>query len=81
MKPLPVLSPSQLPLRPPERIWLIEHLWANDSVGLLGGPPKSLLCGAPHKSDYAASRIMLRHHLGSEQLRAFRRLIALLDAA
>jgi len=42
MKPLPVLSASQLPCRPPERIWLIEHLWANDSVGLLGGPPKSL---------------------------------------
>ena len=42
MKPLPVLSAAQLPQRPPEKVWLIDKLWANESVGLIGGPPKTL---------------------------------------
>jgi len=39
---LPVQHASQLAVRPPDRHWLVEQLWANEAVGILGGEPK---CG------------------------------------
>ena len=42
MKPLPTRAAWQLPLTPPQQHWLIEDLWADQAVGILGGEPK---CG------------------------------------
>ena len=39
---LPVQHASQLAVRPPDRHWLVEQLWADEAVGILGGEPK---CG------------------------------------
>lgn len=39
---LPVLPASQLEPRPPDRRWLVEELWGDEAVGILGGEPK---CG------------------------------------
>ena len=39
---LPVQHASQLAARPPDRHWLVEQLWADEAVGILGGEPK---CG------------------------------------
>jgi len=40
--PLTVLRPGNLPSRPAESRWLVENLWTDRSVGLVGGAPKSL---------------------------------------
>jgi hypothetical protein len=37
---LPVRRPHQLDLRPAQRHWLVEELWAEQAVGLAGGEPK-----------------------------------------
>ena len=58
--PLPVMRAGDLPTQAPEHRWLIHDLWARQAVGLVGGHPKSCLCRARHKQDYAASRIMPR---------------------
>src|SRR6266849_2896351 len=42
MTMLPVIRASDLPVCPPEHRWLIEDLWANEAVGIVGGEPK---CG------------------------------------
>jgi hypothetical protein len=39
---LPIARACELPLCPPERRWLIEDLWADQAVGIIGGEPK---CG------------------------------------
>jgi RecA-family ATPase len=39
---LPVARAWELPVCPPERRWLIEDLWADQAVGIIGGEPK---CG------------------------------------
>lgn len=40
-QPLRVLRISDLPPHPPERVaWLIEELWADQAVGVIGGAPK-----------------------------------------
>ena len=39
---LPVQQASQLAVKPPDRHWLVEQLWADEAVGILGGEPK---CG------------------------------------
>jgi hypothetical protein len=39
---LPVARACELPLCPPEQRWLIEDLWAEQAVGIIGGEPK---CG------------------------------------
>lgn len=41
MKTFPVLPAHQLVAVEPEHRWLIEHLWSDQSVGILGGEPKS----------------------------------------
>ena len=40
MTGLPVEHAHRLPIRPVERTWLIEHLWADGAVGIVGGEPK-----------------------------------------
>jgi len=39
--PLPVARASDLDPRPPERRWLIDGLWGDQAVGIVGGEPKS----------------------------------------
>jgi hypothetical protein len=60
MTPLTVLRPRALPERPSENRWLVENLWTDRSVGLIGGAPKSLLCRTRHKRLHAASLVMPR---------------------
>jgi hypothetical protein len=38
--PLPVARAVDLDPRPPERRWLIEDLWGDEAVGIVGGEPK-----------------------------------------
>ena len=40
VNPLPVQRASQLDTRGPQTQWLIEGLWAEQAVGILGGEPK-----------------------------------------
>jgi hypothetical protein len=40
MKPLPVQRASQLSSAGPQTQWLIEGLWSDQAVGILGGEPK-----------------------------------------
>ena len=42
MTMLPVIRAAELPVCPPEHRWLIEGLWADEAVGIVGGEPK---CG------------------------------------
>ena len=37
---LPTLPAHRLAERPPERRWLIDELWADEAVGIVGGEPK-----------------------------------------
>lgn len=41
IEPLKVVRAAEIEERPPEQHWLIEALWADGAVGLLGGTPKS----------------------------------------
>ena len=40
MNPLPVQRASQLESRGPQTQWLVEDLWSDQAVGILGGEPK-----------------------------------------
>jgi RecA-family ATPase len=40
MNPLPVQRASQLPTAGPQTQWLVEGLWSDQAVGILGGEPK-----------------------------------------
>jgi hypothetical protein len=40
MSVLPVEPAHKLAMRPPEERWLIEELWADGAVGIVGGEPK-----------------------------------------
>lgn len=40
--PLPMCRAHELELRPPEQNWLIQSIWAQGAVGIIGGAPK---CG------------------------------------
>lgn len=40
MNPLPVQRASQLDSRGPQTQWLVEELWGDQAVGILGGEPK-----------------------------------------
>ena len=37
---LPVCRAHELEIQPPEKLWLIEPLWAQGAVGIIGGAPK-----------------------------------------
>jgi len=59
-RPLPVTRAADLDPHPPEQRWLIEDLWADEAVGIVGGEPKCCLCRARHKQHHAASRVVPR---------------------
>jgi hypothetical protein len=40
MTALPVCKAADLAAAPAERRWLIEGLWADQAVGIVGGEPK-----------------------------------------
>jgi len=40
MNPLPVQRASQLSSTGPQTQWLVEELWTEQAVGILGGEPK-----------------------------------------
>lgn len=40
LTPLPVTRAADLDPRPPDRRWLIEGLWSDEAVGIVGGEPK-----------------------------------------
>jgi hypothetical protein len=40
MSLLPVLPAHELANRPEQQCWLVEHLWADEAVGIIGGEPK-----------------------------------------
>jgi hypothetical protein len=37
---LPVCQANELEIQPPDKLWLIEPLWAQCAVGIIGGAPK-----------------------------------------
>jgi hypothetical protein len=65
---LPVARACELPVCPPEQRWLIEDLWADQAVGVIGGEPKcgksflaldllvAVASGAPCLRRFAVSR-------------------------
>jgi hypothetical protein len=64
MSVLPVQIAHRLTLRAPERDWLVEDLWAEEAVGILGGEPK---CG----KSFLALDIAVAVAAGSPCLRRF----------
>ena len=64
MSALPVRPAHELEVRPADRRWLIEDLWAAEAVGIVGGEPK---CGksflALESSAGHARRDTARHAL------------------
>lgn len=60
MEPLPITRVAHIRPTPPTDRWLVEGLWGWPAVGFIGGTPKSALCCARHKPNYAASAIMPR---------------------
>ncbi len=63
MNPFPVTPAHALDEVDEERPWLIQDLWADEAVGIIGGEPKCGLCRARHNPTHAASRVIPR---GSE---------------
>jgi hypothetical protein len=57
---LPVTRASDLDPRSPERRWLVDGLWGDQAVGIVGGEPKTCLSRARDKQVHAASRVMPR---------------------
>jgi hypothetical protein len=37
---LPICRVNQLDIQPPEKLWLIDSIWAQAAVGIIGGAPK-----------------------------------------
>ena len=68
MSVLPVQPAAALAVRPEERCWLVESLWADEAVGIVGGEPKccksflaldmavAVASGVPCLRRYAVSR-------------------------
>jgi hypothetical protein len=65
MTTLPVTRACDLPTCPPEHRWLIEDLWADEAVGIVGGEPK---CG----KSFLALDIVVAVAAGVPCLRRFR---------
>ena len=40
LQSLPVQQAAELELQPPEQTWLIQDLWGQAAVGIIGGAPK-----------------------------------------
>ncbi|MBE3126714.1 MAG: AAA family ATPase [Candidatus Atribacteria bacterium] len=62
---LPVTRACELPVCPPEHRWLIEDLWAEEAVGIVGGEPK---CG----KSFLALDMLVAVAAGVPCLRRFR---------
>jgi len=65
MTGLPVLRACELPVCLPEHRWLIEDLWADEAVGIVGGEPK---CG----KSFLALDMLVAVAAGVPCLRRFR---------
>jgi hypothetical protein len=65
MTSLPVLRACELPVCLPEHRWLIEDLWADEAVGIVGGEPK---CG----KSFLALDMLVAVAAGVPCLRRFR---------
>lgn len=48
---LPTLLAHRLAERPQQCQWLIDQLWGDEAVGIVGGEPKVCLCRARYKQD------------------------------
>jgi len=46
---LDVVRAPDLVEQPESERWLVEGLWADQAVGIIGGEPKACLCRARHK--------------------------------
>src|SRR5258708_38920430 len=57
MNPLPVQRASQLASSGPQTQWLVEELWTEQAVGILGGEPK---CGKSFLALDVAGRVASR---------------------
>lgn len=65
MTRLPVARACDLPVCPPEHRWLVEDLWADEAVGIIGGEPK---CG----KSFLALDLIVAVAAGVPCLRRFR---------
>jgi len=65
MTSLPVARACDLPICPPEHRWLVEDLWADEAVGIIGGEPK---CG----KSFLALDLIVAVAAGVPCLRRFR---------
>ena len=43
MNVFPTRRPAELAEQPQERRWLVEQLWSEQAVGIIGGEPKCVL--------------------------------------
>ena len=59
---LPICRVNQLEIQPPEKLWLIESIWAKGAVGIIGGTPKC--CKSWFGLDMALSIASATHCLG-----------------
>jgi hypothetical protein len=59
---LPICRINQLEIQPPEKLWLIESIWAHSAVGIIGGAPKC--CKSWFGLDMALSVASGTHCLG-----------------
>jgi hypothetical protein len=59
---LPVCRANQLEIQQPEKLWLIESIWAHGAVGVIGGAPKC--CKSWFGLDMALSVATGTHCLG-----------------
>ncbi len=59
---LPICRVNQLDIQPPEKLWLIESIWAQGAVGIIGGAPKC--CKSFFGLDMALSVASGTHCLG-----------------
>ncbi|MCP4935538.1 MAG: AAA family ATPase, partial [bacterium] len=59
---LPICRINKLEIQQPEKLWLIESVWAQDAVGIIGGAPKC--CKSWFGLDMAVSVASGTHCLG-----------------
>ena len=59
---LPICRINKLEIQQPEKLWLIESIWAQDAVGIIGGAPKC--CKSWFGLDMAVSVASGTHCLG-----------------
>jgi hypothetical protein len=60
MNALPLRRACELERCPEDRKWLVEGLWSDRAVGIVGGEPKCCLSRARNKQHHPAPRIMPR---------------------